>query len=299
MTVGPTTSGWHVALRTDAGARDGNEDSILSMRLANGSLVVAVADGMGGLELGDVASRTALEALRNEMTRGASLADAVRKANEAVHERAAGRPMGTTLVAAHAVGHRVTVANVGDSRAYRLTPLGIRRVSIDHTHAEEARRAGGGGPDGAVTGRWGAALTRSLGGRREVEVDIFGPIEMDDGESLLLCSDGVHGALSDSRIESWGQSLDDPDRAVGRLIDLALSSGSEDNVSAVLLHRPSRTTPDAHPAARRSGSAWDPRVLVERSPVPARKSGARWLRIAGAVALVAIVAAVAVWFVVR
>ncbi|MEK9501389.1 PP2C family protein-serine/threonine phosphatase [Gaopeijia maritima] len=299
MTVGPTTNGWHVALRTDAGARDGNEDSVLSMRLANGSLVVAVADGMGGLELGDVASRTALEALRNEMTRGGSLADAVRKANAAVHERAGGRPMGTTLVAAHAVGHRVTVANVGDSRAYRLTPLGIRRISIDHTHAEEARRAGGGGAEGIVTGRWSATLTRSLGGRPEVEVDVFGPIEMDDGEGLLLCSDGVHGVLADGRIESWSQSLGDPDRAVSALVDLAISSGSEDNVSAVLLHRPARSAAEPHPVSARRGPAWDPRVLVERSPVQSRKSGGRRARVLGALGLVAILAAVATWFVMR
>lgn len=299
MTVGPTTSGWHVALRTDAGKRDGNEDSVLSMRLANGALVVAVADGMGGLEMGDVASRTALEALRNEMTRGGSLEDAVRRANEAVHTRAGGRPMGTTLVAAHAVGHRVTVANVGDSRAYRMTPLGIRRISVDHTHAEEARRAGAGGPDGIVGGRWGSALTRSLGGRAEVEVDVFGPFEMDDGEGLLLCSDGVHGVLSDDRLEAWGQELDDPEVAVRHLVDLALGAGSEDNLSAVVLHRPAKVGVERPAALRRSGPAWDPRVLVERSPVQSRKrSGGRgWMW--GAAGLLTVAVVVAAWFLTR
>lgn len=298
MTVGPTTSGWHVALRTDAGRRDGNEDSVLSMRLASGALVIAVADGMGGLEFGDVASRTALEALRSAMTRGASLEDAVKQANAAVHRRAEGRSMGTTLVVAHAVGHRVTVANVGDSRAYRLTPLGLRRISIDHTHAEGARQAGAADP-GLVPGRWAGALTRSLGPRPEVEVDVFGPFDMDDGESILLCSDGVHGTLNDERIEAWSQRLEDPEAAVDRLLRLALDAGSEDNVSAVVLHRPSRTRGEQPAALRRSGPAWDPRVLVERSPVRARHGGPRWPKMVGFVGLLAVVAAVATWFVTR
>lgn len=298
MTVGPTTSGWHVALRTEAGRRDGNEDSVLSMRLSSGALVIAVADGMGGLELGDVASRTALEALRNAMTRGATLEDAVKQANAAVHERGEGRSMGTTLVAAHAVGHRITVANVGDSRAYRLTPLGLRRISIDHTHGEQARQSGAGGED-VVPGRWASALTRSLGARPEVEVDVFGPFDVDDGESILLCSDGVHGVVSDERIEAWSQRLDDPEDAVERLLRLALDGGSEDNVSAVVLHRPSRTRGTQPAALRRSGPSWDPRVLMERSPVGARKAGRRRSKMIGVAGLLALVAAAAIWFLTR
>lgn len=296
MTVGPTTNGWHVALRTDAGRRDGNEDSVLSMRLSTGALVIAVADGMGGLELGDVASRTALEALRNAMTRGCSLEEAVKQANAAVHQKAQGRSMGTTLVAAHAVGHRVSVANVGDSRAYRLTPLGLRRISIDHTQAEQARQAGATG-EGVVPGRWAGALTRALGTQPSVEVDLFGPFDMDDGESLLLCSDGVHGVVPDDRLEAWSQRLDDPDAAVDRLLKLALDAGSEDNVSAVVLHRPSRTRGVQPAALRRSGPTWDPRILMERSPVRSRHGGRRWWKAVGLVGLLAVVAAAATWFV--
>lgn len=300
MTVGPTSSGWHVALRTDAGRRDGNEDSVLSMRLANGGLVVAVADGMGGLEMGDVASRTALEALRNAMTSGRTLDEAVREANRAVHERAAGRAMGTTLVAAHAVGHRVTVANVGDSRAYRLTPLGLRRVSVDHTHGEEARQAGAAAPTGALGDRWASALTRSLGTGPQVEVDVFGPFEVDDGESILLCSDGVHGVLPDDRIENWSQTLTEPDAAVEKLLRAALSAGSEDNVSAVLLHRPPRKRGMQPAALRRSGPAWDPKVLVERSPVRADHKGRILRAVLGLVAMgVAAAAVTFAWFMTR
>lgn len=297
MTVGPTTNGWHVALRTEAGRREGNQDSVLSMRLADGGIVVAVADGMGGLELGDVASRTALETLRNEMRGGSTLDQAVRRANRAVHDRAGGRPMGTTLVVAHARGNRVEVANVGDSRAYRLTPLGMVRVTVDHTHAEAARREGGEFLD--ATGRWGAALTRSLGAGPEVEPDLFGPFEVEEGEGLLLCSDGVHGVLDDAAIEEWSQQRRDPEQAVDRLLELALTRGSDDNLSAVLLLRraPLRAGPTA---ARRTAPAWDPRVLVERSPVQARKRGGWGLRIvAGVLFLVLVAALAAAWFVTR
>lgn len=286
-----------MALRTEAGRRDANEDSVLSMRLGSGALVVAVADGMGGLELGDVASRTALEALRSAMTRGATLEAAVKEANSAVYERAEGRSIGTTLVAAHAVGRRVTVANVGDSRAYRCTPLGVRRISVDHTHAEDARRAGDGAAVSAMGARWASALTRSLGAATDVEVDLFGPFDMDDGESLLLCSDGVHGVLSDPRLESWSQSLDDPDAAVERLLGAALDAGSEDNLSAVLLHRPASR--DVRPSLARRGPAWDPRALMERSPVHVKKRG-RGRRVAfGILGVAAAAAAVAAWFVIR
>lgn len=298
MTVGPTESGWHVALRTDAGPREANEDSVLSMRLGNGAHVIALADGMGGLEMGDVASRTALEALKSAMIRGGTLHDAVQAANTAVFERAAGRKMGSTLVVAHAVGHRVTVANVGDSRAYRCTPLGIRRISIDHTHAEEARISGASGDIEAVAGRWANALTRSLGGRPEIEVDLFGPFEVDDGESILLCSDGVHGVLSDSRIEAWSQTLDDPETAVQELVRLALGAGSEDNTSAVLLHRPS-TTLGLQPAAlRRRVPNWNPKTLMERSPVPRRKK--HWGRVLSTLAALAgLAVAAAAWLLMR
>lgn len=298
MTVGPTESGWHVALRTDAGPRESNEDSVLSMRLGNGGHVIALADGMGGLEMGDVASRTALEALKSAMIRGEPLLRAVQAANRAVHDRAAGRKMGSTLVVAHAVGHRVTVANVGDSRAYRCTPLGIRRISIDHTHAEEARLTGAAGDVSAVAGRWAHALTRSLGSKPDVEVDLFGPFDVDDGESILLCSDGVHGVMSDSRIEAWSQTLRDPEVAVQDLVSLALGAGSQDNTSAVVLHRPSKTLGVQPAALRKSVPNWNPKTLMERSPVRPRKK--HWGRVLSTlVALAGLGAAAAAWFLMR
>jgi serine/threonine protein phosphatase PrpC len=176
--------------------------------------------------------------------------------------------MGTTLVAALAEGARVTVANVGDSRAYRCTPLGLRRITVDHTHGEEARQAGAAAPTGALADRWASALTRSLGTRPEVEVDVFGPFELDDGECVLLCSDGVHGVVSDDLIEQWSQDLRDLDAAVEMLLRRALEAGSEDNVSAVALHRPARARGVQAAALRRRSTAWDPKLLVERSPVP-------------------------------
>jgi serine/threonine protein phosphatase PrpC len=230
-----SSSDLQTAERTERGARPVNEDSVLCRSLADGRWLAAVADGMGGMQAGQLASRTAIDALLEMITRGVDLVRAVEAAHEAILERGTHRPMGTTLVAALIDGRGLEIASVGDSRAYLLGPAGLVQVTRDHTFGAEAAERGVAGAEHVIDTRWGRALTRSLGTEESLEVDRFGPFRLDDGVRLLLCSDGVHGVLTDDTIERCLNGVPDLGSAVDRLIDAALEEGSEDNLSAVVV----------------------------------------------------------------
>lgn len=245
--------------RSVAGRREGNEDATLFLRLAGGRMVAAVADGMGGLGRGDVASRLALDVLQRELTAGGPLAGAVHLAHEALLREARDEPLGSTLVAALVEGEVVWVVNVGDSRAYHRGADGMRRVTRDHTVAAEAAEAGV--EDAAVReGRWAESLTRSLGTEDELEVDGFGPILLRAGDDLLLCSDGLYRVVPDEVVEEILERHPDPAAATEALIEEALRRGSADNVSAVILRRTraegeeAREAPTAQPDRTRVAS---------------------------------------------
>lgn len=238
---GPFVIGDH----THPGPRDTNQDTVLSIALPDDRWLVAVADGMGGLEDGELASKTALSALYKTLTEGGDLAEAVQDANAAVVREAQGRVMGTTLVAAVVTGTSVEIVNVGDSRAYLSDLLGLMPVTQDHTMAYEAER------NGSIpfmeaedeSGRWAGALARYLGAGEELETDRFGPLDLLDGGWLLLCSDGLHGVMSLDEIDVFLAGQSDAVGAAEGLVEEALQRGTEDNVSAVLLH-----WPDSSPA---------------------------------------------------
>ena len=151
---------FRIGHHTHRGPCDTNQDTVLSIALPEGRWLLAVADGMGGLEEGELASKTALSSLYKSLSDGADLTSAVQDANRAVHQEAQGRSMGTTMVAAVVSGHRVEIANVGDSRAFQSDLLGLIQIIQDHTMAFEAEQAGslpfGGMEDDS--GRWGSAL---------------------------------------------------------------------------------------------------------------------------------------------
>lgn len=252
-------------------------------------MVAAVADGMGGLGRGDVASRLALEVVERELTAGRPLAAAVHVAHRALLREGWEEPLGSTLVAALVEGEVVWVVNVGDSRAYHRRAEGLERITRDHTVASDAAEAGV--EDAAVReGRWAESLTRSLGTEEEVEIDGFGPLLLRAGDDLLFCSDGLHRFVPDDAIERLLKEHPDPGAAASALVEEALRRGSTDNVSAVVLHRSTgsgRTRPAAPQrdrtrlgpdgAARRedeghekatSGSArpgWHPADMMSRS----------------------------------
>ena len=234
MAAANATAAWH-SLR---GRRDTNQDAALVHWFEDGRLVVAVADGLGGHKGGKEASRRALEALRGELIKGGSLVEAVGAANAAVHEEAASTPslskMGTTLVALLSGPHEYTIANVGDSRAYRVGGEEIRQVTEDHSFAFEALGKGM-SQEEIDASPWRNALTRVIGTDPQVEVDVFGPFSTEEPHCVCLCTDGLYRALSSERMLEVIRESPDLEGVSKRLTELAYREGSADNITVALL----------------------------------------------------------------
>jgi PPM family protein phosphatase len=227
---------------TDVGrVREANEDAYYV-----GTNLVAVADGMGGHLAGEVASATALEPVRalegsrfdDGQTAVTALHDAVVQANETVSQMAeddpAFRGMGTTLTAAIIEGRRVHLAHVGDSRAYLLRGDRFAQLTDDHTLVQHLVDEGQITPEEAATHPQRSIITRAIGVSRDIEVDTIS-LELDPGDQLLLCSDGLTGVISDDEIASELAKGDDADATLQRLVEAANRGGGPDNITAVLL----------------------------------------------------------------
>jgi protein phosphatase len=216
-----------------------NQDAVLAVRLADGRELVAVADGMGGHSAGEVASQRALETVWTQLKAGADLRSAVIAANAAVHAAAAGNPgwsgMGTTLVAMLRAGNTYEIANVGDSRAYRITHDAVSQITTDHSFVAEAMRESRFATDEITRSRWRNALTRSLGTEPDVNVDCFGPFDAGERHVVLLCSDGLYRTLSDDMLQQHVARADDPWAAARSLAAEAYENGSADNISAAVV----------------------------------------------------------------
>jgi PPM family protein phosphatase len=225
---------------TLAGRRPSNEDSVADVRLPDGRHLIAVADGMGGHQSGEVASAIAIEVLCREVAAGRSLKESLHAANLAIHEAAARDPrqngMGTTLVALLSNGSTYEVANVGDSRAYRVERKRIAAITRDHSFAAEARQSQLMSPEEIARSPWRNALTRSLGTEASVEVDVFGPYPCTDvPHAVLLCSDGIYRGVSDDMIRKLLLSFDDLAAAAEAISTRAFQGGSDDNMSVAIV----------------------------------------------------------------
>ena len=222
---------------TDTGlVRGNNEDSFL---VDDERSLFAVADGMGGHRGGEVASRTAIEALRAAIAAGRPVNDAIVRANEAVIARATGDPeltgMGTTMTAVVVAGGRqLLIGHVGDSRAYLLHDGEMRRITDDHSLVEELVREGRLTPEQAESHPRRAIVTRALGVDAEVEVDLY-TVDVTAGDRLLLCSDGLTTMVRDRDVERLVRGETDPQRAAEVLVDAANRAGGEDNTSVVVI----------------------------------------------------------------
>ncbi len=223
------------AAATDIGrVREGNEDAYL-----NDAPLFAVADGMGGHQGGEVASRLALETLEVLFKRGrGTLADHLREANRAVFERsgrdAAVAGMGTTLTAAVAEAGRLRLAHVGDSRAYLLRDGGLRMLTEDHTLVQRMVERGEITEQEADVHPHRSVLTRTIGTEPDVQID-EGVLDAQDGDRILLCSDGLTGMVADEQIERILRDAAEPRDAVRELVRAANAAGGVDNITVVVL----------------------------------------------------------------
>jgi len=238
-----------VGLATDVGRmRTGNEDSILcepleSALVAERGLFCAVADGMGGHAAGEDASSLAVKVARDVFYGGDggedplhALQRAVVEANAAVYEAGAGTTgrdhMGSTLTAAVLLAGRVVVGHVGDSRCYIVQDNAISQLSRDHSWVAEEVAAGRMTPEQARISPRRNIITRALGLRPEVDVDAY-EAALEPGAAVVICSDGLHGLVSDEEIISYVRRLRPAD-AVDALVQLANERGGPDNISVVV-----------------------------------------------------------------
>lgn len=260
----------HLAARTDVGlTRSHNEDAYLCWDLLAGhaleeehrtaldaarhAYMLAVSDGMGGARSGEIASRTALESLRSYARRtfraaesdpgdGSLTAWLVRgivEANRTVHGESEAdvtlRGMGATLTVVGLVHRRWVVAHVGDSRAYLLREDRLRQLTMDHTHVQELVASGRITSEDARTDDRRNLLMQAIGPADSVEVDDLAVPAL-PGDRVLLCSDGLHGMVSDEGIVAVLSGATEPPEQCRRLIDRANAAGGSDNITVVVAH---------------------------------------------------------------
>ena len=257
MELTRTPAGW----RSISGRRATNQDAVVTGRLTDGRELVAIADGMGGHQGGEVASQHALETLIASLEAGRTLRDGFADANAAVYQAAQQNPawtgMGTTLVALLRSGHRYQIANVGDSRAYCVSDDGITQITQDHSFLAEALRDRRMSAEEARSSRWRNALTRAIGSEPEIEIDTFGPFEVQQRHTIVLCSDGLHGSLTDDAMLRCLQQNEDVWDAAACLADEAFEKGSKDNISVAVVSFAEREQVEASapPAVRQDPPA--------------------------------------------
>lgn len=239
---------------TDTGmARKHNEDSFFVNE--EGGLLV-VADGVGGQSSGEVASKMAVELINDYITKFKAenrpyvgsvdeslseetnrLASAVRLANQVIYESSKSNPslkgMCTTVVTALIKGKSMSIAHVGDSRAYLLRSGTMMQLTDDHSVVSEQVKKGLMTESQARDSGMKNIITRALGLEATVEVDLE-EVEVMDGDRVLLCSDGLTTMVPDDTILDTAAGLPDPEEACRRLVVLANENGGKDNVTVVL-----------------------------------------------------------------
>jgi len=252
LSVAPIELHLSVGSQTAAAGRETNEDAVLVTQLAEQEpgagpgFLLAVADGMGGHQRGEVASQTAIELLNDLFARdrpedvAQALKQAYRRANEAIFQQAAltpdGGPMGTTLVAAVIAGKYVTIANIGDSRAYLVRANQLTQITQDHSLVAEQVAQGQLTEEAARHSPRRNIVTQSLG--TTVALDRRMPsiyeLVLLPEDRLLLCSDGFFDVLTNDDYVTSVVS-DDAQASATQLVTLASQRGAADNVSAVIV----------------------------------------------------------------
>ncbi len=235
---------------TDPGCvRTQNQDTYQMEQLDRNSLLCIVCDGMGGARSGNVASTLAVDVFVEEIRRTwisgmdpeeveQMLRGAVKLANFTVFDQAQELEefsgMGTTLVAMLVEGKEVTVVNVGDSRAYLVGKNGIRRLTVDHSLVEMMVQKGELTPEQAKTYPGKNYITRAIGTEPMVECDVY-RLDVERGDFLLLCSDGLSNMLDDQEILFEVVHGVNKQHCCRRLLEIAKNRGAPDNVTSVLV----------------------------------------------------------------
>lgn len=235
--------------RTDPGlVRANNQDacSFDRLELPEGGALLVVADGMGGYDGGEVASRMAVDTVRSHVLADAAawkdaapvahgLLDAIHEANRAILDAQLANPalasMGTTLTAVVVYGERVFVGHVGDSKAYLISDGRAVQITSDHNVPGELVQNGHLTAEEAAVHPQRHILTRALGVREELLVEEL-ELRWKPGDMLLLCTDGLSNLVSLGEVEALANELE-PEALADRLVDLANSRGGHDNITVL------------------------------------------------------------------
>lgn len=231
---------------TDIGKkRKLNQDFVYTSEEPVGNLpnVFIVADGMGGHNAGDYASKCAVETVVREI-RGCFeknpvriLSKAIRVANDQIRRKAREDEslygMGTTIVAATCLGKYLQVANVGDSRLYIINDK-VRQITRDHSLVEEMIRMGGLDREAARNHPDKNIITRAIGAKDTIEIDFFHE-ELKSGDIVLMCSDGLTNMLEDEEIGRILKSQGTIEERAEKLVEAANNNGGKDNIAVILI----------------------------------------------------------------
>lgn len=223
-----------------------NQDVVYSSELPVGNLpnLFMIADGMGGHKAGDYASRYAVDTVCREVQDSKEenpeiiLQNAISRANADIfmlsEENKDLEGMGTTVVAATIYGNRMKVGNVGDSRLYIINGKNIRQITTDHSLVEEMIKAGSLERENARTHPNKNIITRAVGVTDNVRVDFF-DVELQEGDIVLLCSDGLSNMLEDEEIRMIINAQRDICEKAEALVRAANQNGGRDNISLILI----------------------------------------------------------------
>jgi protein phosphatase len=286
------------AARSDRGLiRDGNQDSVYA-----GPRLLAVADGMGGMAAGDVASNIVIGAMAplDEDVPGDALVDALRTAvetaNQQLRDTVDANPhlegMGTTLTATLFSGSKIGMVHIGDSRAYLLREGEFTQITKDDTYVQMLVDEGRISAEEASSHPQRSLLTRALDGR-DIDPE-YSVRQVLPGDRYLICSDGLSGVVSAETIGDSLREYTDPQQCVERLVALALRGGGPDNITVVIADatdqdileaapivggaaardRGMATTADDTPASRASAALAPPRAATPE-PAPSNHANGR------------------------
>jgi serine/threonine protein phosphatase PrpC len=242
-----------IGKKSDVGCvREANEDSFYVELPQEGAdsprryALLLVADGMGGQVAGKEASETAVDIVKDLFAAKAKtgkplkdirkfMLDAFRQANQMVFEKGKDKAveMGTTLTAVVIDKQNAYIGSVGDSRAYLLRGREIRQVTEDHTLAEDMVKKGKATREEMRKSPMRGMLTRSIGTKEEVAIDEPIAIELEQGDCLMLCTDGLTNLVEEQEILSVVHNTIDLQKACNKLVDMARKRGGHDNITVI------------------------------------------------------------------